>query len=291
MSTETTEYFADQVKGLPKGACDTHAHVFGPYDRFPLADPRPYTPVSVSKEQYLAMLDAVGFERGILVHGGAHGWDLSAMLDAIESAPERLKGVGVVPGDIDFAQLKRLDSAGVRGLRFTEVAGPGASQQFDGRVGLDALHSLAPSMRRLGWHAVVWANACVFESEVEALCGLGLPIVIDHMGFFDVTKGVTDSAFQAVLSLVRDGVAWIKLTAFRNSKQQPDLADVRPFHDALVEANPERLLWGSDWPFLGMNAWRPDPVALLNVLDDWLGSDALMNQVLVSNPAKLYGFE
>lgn len=291
MSTEKTEHVADQVKRLPKGACDTHAHVFGPYERFPLADPRPYTPASASKEQYLAMLDAAGFNRGVLVHGGAHGWDLSAMLDAIASAPERLRGVGVIRGAADHAELKRLDSAGVRGLRFTEVAGPSASQQFDGRVGLDALHALAPSMRRLGWHAVVWANASVFESEAEVLRELGLPIVIDHLGYFDVSRGLNDSAFQAVLSLVRDGVAWIKLTAFRNSKQHPELVDVRPFHDALVDANPERLLWGSDWPFLGMNAWRPDPIALLNVLEQWTGNDRLLEQVLVTNPASLYGFE
>ncbi|RQM43954.1 hypothetical protein EHZ19_31395 [Paraburkholderia bannensis] len=291
MSQDSAQSSAPPTTPLPRGACDTHAHVFGPYDQFPLADPRPYTPAPAPKEQYFATLDAMGFDRGVLVHGGAHGWDLSAMLDAIASAPDRLKGVGVVPADTEAAELEKLYAAGVRGLRFTEVAGPSATQNFAGRVGLDALHRLAPAMRRLGWHAVIWANASVFEAQADTLRQLELPIVIDHLGYFDVSKGVNDPAFKAVLSLVEDGVAWIKLTAFRNSKRQPELDDVRPFHQALVEANPERLLWGSDWPFLGMNAWRPDPAGLLNLFDQWVDDDALRQRVLVTNPAILYGFE
>lgn len=285
---------APPARALPRGACDTHAHVFGPYARFPLAEPRPYTPAEAPKEQHIAMLDAVGFDRGVLVHGGAHGWDHGAMLDAMAAAPDRLRGVGVMPADASFAALAQLDAAGVRGLRFTEVAGPTAAQPFDGRVGLEALHALAPKMRALGWHAVVWANAPVIEAHSAAWRQLGLPIVVDHLGFFDVARGVHDPAFQALLALVADGVAWVKLTVFRNSKQPPLHADVRPFHEALVRANPDRLLWGSDWPYLGMSTYRPTPGALLDLLDDWLGNGpdaaALRDRILVSNPARLYGF-
>ena len=277
-------------KALPRGACDTHAHVFGPYDHFPLADPRPYTPASAPKDHYFAMLDAVGFERGVLVHGGANGWDHRAMLDAIATTPERLRGIGVMPADASSEKLKELDAGGVRGLRFTEVAGPTASQSFAGRVGFDALSELAPRMRQLGWHAVLWANTTSIESASDFLRQLGLPIVIDHLGYFDVTKGVDDAAFRSLLSLVEDGVAWVKLTAFRNSKSPPGYEDVRPFHDAMVRANPDRLLWGSDWPFLGMNVNRPDVGELLSLLDEWLNDDDLRQRVLVRNPAALYGF-
>lgn len=290
MSTSTSAFTAP-TRPLPRGACDTHAHVFGPFEQFPLADPRPYTPPAAPKAQYLAMLDAVGFERGVLVHGGAHGWDHGAMLDAIASAPRRLRGIGVLPADASEADLRRLHEGGVRGLRFTDVAGPTASTPFAGRVGLDALERLAPAMRELGWHAVVWANASVWADRQAKLRRLGVPIVIDHLGFFDVSRGVEDAGFQAVLALVRDGAAWVKLTVFRNSRQPPGYEDVRPFQDALVQANADRLLWGSDWPYLGMGAAAPGPRALLDLLDSWLDDDALRTRILVDNPARLYGFD
>lgn len=292
--TESVSSFippASPAKALPRGACDTHAHVFGPYDRFPLAEPRPYTPAQAPKEHYLAMLDAVGFDRGVLVHGGANGWDHRAMLDAIATAPERLRGIAVLPATAVDAELDALKSAGVTGLRFTEVAGPNASQNFAGRVGFDALHILAPQLRRLDWQAVIWANADAIKAADTSLRALEIPLVIDHLGYFDVSRGVKDPAFRSLVSLVQDGVAWVKLTAFRNSKITPSHDDVRPFHDALVHANPDQLLWGSDWPFLGMNVYRPDVGALLNLLDEWLGDEAIRQKVLVSNPARLYGFE
>jgi 2-pyrone-4,6-dicarboxylate lactonase len=289
---ETPRFIPPQApaKALPRGACDTHAHVFGPYDRFPLAEPRPYTPAPAPKEHYLAMLDAVGLDSGVLVQGGANGWDHRAMLDTIATRPDRLRGIGVLPAGASDAELAALATGGVRGLRFTEVAGPTASQKFPGRVGFDALYELAPRLRKLRWQAVIWANADALAAADAALRDLEIPLVIDHLGYFDVTRGVDDPSFLSVVSLVRDGVAWVKLTAFRNSKIAPHHEDVRPFHDALVRANPDRLLWGSDWPYLGMNAYRPDVGALLDLLDDWLRDDSLRQKVLVSNPAALYGF-
>ncbi|MDE2372401.1 MAG: amidohydrolase family protein [Burkholderiales bacterium] len=277
---------------LPRGACDTHAHVFGPYERFPLAEQRPYTPPEAPKERYLAMLDAVGFDRGVLVHAGANGWDHRATLDAIAAAPDRLRGIGVMPADTAPAELARLAAGGIRGLRFTEVAGPNAAQRFPGRVGFEALAALAPAMRNLGWHAVVWANAAAIEANQDLLRRLGMPLVIDHLGYFDVARGVDDPAFRAVLALVGDGLAYIKLTAFRNSKQPPGLDDVEPFHRTLVSANPERLLWGSDWPYLGMKDYVPQPGELLDRFDAWIaGDDELRRRVLVGNPARLYGWD
>jgi 2-pyrone-4,6-dicarboxylate lactonase len=277
------------MRPLPRGACDTHAHVFGPYDRFPLAEPRPYSPPPAPKADYLAMLDAVGFDRGVLVHGGAHGWEHDAMLDAIASAPDRLRGVGVLPGDADKQRLRALHAAGVRGLRFTDVAGPTALKPFPGRVGFDALWRLAPAMKELGWHAVIWANASALAAHCETLRALELPLVIDHLGYFDVSQGVDHPHFQAVRGLVAEGTAWVKLTVFRNSREVPSHTDVRPFHDALARANPERLLWGSDWPYLGMTTYRPSPGVLLDLLDDWLAErPGLRDQILVRNPAALY---
>jgi 2-pyrone-4,6-dicarboxylate lactonase len=282
--------FDAPARALPRGACDTHAHVFGPYEAFPLADPRPYTPPVAPKADHLAMLDGVGFDRGVLVHGSAHGWDHRAMVDAMAAAPARLRGVGTLPADASKDELRTLHAGGVRGLRFTEVAGPTAAQRFDGRVGFDALFRLAPAMRRLGWHAVIWANADRIAEHAQALRELGVPLVIDHMGYFDVAAGLHAPGFQAVKGLVADGTAWAKLTAFRNSKQAPSHDDVRPFHDALVHANPDRLLWGSDWPYLGMNTYRPSPAALLDLFERWVADDGLRERILVRNPLALYDF-
>jgi predicted TIM-barrel fold metal-dependent hydrolase len=276
---------------LPGQACDCHAHVFGPYSRFPLATERPYDPPVAAKESYLTMLDNAGFARGVLVHGGANGWDHSAMLDALRTAPSRLRGIAVPPPNVTDEQLANMNAAGVRGVRFTQVAGPSAARTYDGRLDLAELPNFAPRLRELGWHAQLWANCDVIESNAAMLRSCGVPIVIDHLGYFDVSRGVTDSAFQVLAQLLADGYVWTKLTAFRNSKGLAPYADVQPFHDTLVTANPEQVVWGSDWPFLGMKGEKlPTVPALLQILFQWLPDPALREQVLSRNPARLYGF-
>jgi predicted TIM-barrel fold metal-dependent hydrolase len=271
--------------------CDCHAHVFGPFDRYPLSETRTYTPPLAPKADYLAMLDQAGFGRGVLVHPGANGWDQSAMLDALKTAPERLRGVAVVPVEVSDETLATLDASGVRGVRFTEVAGPTAGQSIAGRLNFSDLEVFAPRLKALGWHAQIWANCRVIEANAASLRSLGLPVVIDHLGFFDVSRGVGDPAFQALLRLVGDGVAWVKMTVFRNSKAAPGYLDVKPFHDALVAANPERLVWGSDWPFLGMTGDnRPSTQSLLAKLVEWVPDPAVRERILATNPAALYGF-
>lgn len=273
------------------GACDCHAHVIGPFERFPLSDERTYTPAEAPLSDYLAMLDANGFARGLLVHPGAHGWDNGALLDALATAPDRLRGVAVVPPNTGDATLGELDRAGVRGIRFTHVAAQQPNRALPGRLNLDDLATFAPRLRALGWTAQIWADADMVAERSDWLRTLGVSLVIDHMGFFNAARGPDDPAFQALLRLVGDGTAWLKLTVFRNSKAPPGFADVRPFHDALVRANSERLLWGSDWPFLGMKvdaAYSTD--RLLATALDWWGSDALARRFLVQNPAQLYGF-
>jgi predicted TIM-barrel fold metal-dependent hydrolase len=114
---------------------------------------------------------------------------------------------------------------------------------------------------------------------------------MDHMARFDVARGVRNSAFQELLRLLADGSVWVKMTPARNSKQFPDYADVRPFHDALARANPDCLLWGSDWPYLRMADATPDAGHLLGLLDEWCGDETLRRKILADNPARLYGLE
>lgn len=274
---------------LPASACDTHAHVFGPYERFPLAPERSYTPPAAPFETYVGMLDRVGFARGVLVHPSAYGLDCTAMVDALARAPDRLRGIAVVEPGVTDAALAAMHRAGVRGVRFSETSGA-AGRKFAGSVGLDAFDALAPRLRELGWHAQIWIECDALVEAAPRLLRAGIPLVFDHMGRFDVTRGINDAAFQRLLRLLADTGIWIKLSVPRNSRWFPDYADVRPFHDALVAANPDRLLWASDWPFLNLADRTPRVGHLVDLFDAWTSDDAVRRKVLVDNPATLYGF-
>jgi predicted TIM-barrel fold metal-dependent hydrolase len=273
---------------LPPGAWDCHTHVFGPYERFPLAAERSYSPPPAPLEAYLAMLDRVGLAHGVLVHPSAYGFDYSALLEALERSGGRLRATAVATGETPDAQLETLREHGVRALRFVETGGPGG-KRFAGAVGLDQFPQLAPRMKALGWHAEVWATSDTIVEAAPKLLRHGVAFVLDHMARFEVARGTGDPAFRSLLRLLADGLVWVKMTPARNSKRFPDYQDVRPFHDALVRANPERLVWGSDWPYLRMGDATPDAGHLLDLLADWCGDESLRRKILCDNPARLYG--
>jgi 2-pyrone-4,6-dicarboxylate lactonase len=270
---------------LPQGATDCHAHVFGPFDRFPLARERPYTPHELPGRRYLGMLDDIGFSRGVLVQPAAHGTDCRALLNALDLGPARLRGVALIRPDITDDELAIMHSHGVRGARFSR---PPAGMTT-GSIGFDALVQLAPRLAHLGWHAQIWAPCDELVPAISELLGLGVPLVIDHMGMFDASRGVTDTSLQSLLHLLGDGRIWLKLIAYRLSKRYPDYEEVAPFHKAFLEANPERLLWGTDWPHVHMSADMPDTGHLVDLFDEWTVDAALRHRILVENPAALYG--
>ena len=271
----------------PPNAWDCHTHIFGPYERFPLALERSYTPPEASLDDYLAMLDRVGLAHGVLVHPSAYGLDHSAMLEALERTATRLRGTAVATAAITDTELAVMHRRGVRALRFVEATAPGG-QRFAGAVGLDEFPALAPRLKELGWHAQLWVSCETFIAAAPKLLTTGIPLVLDHMARFDFARGVEDAAFRNLLGLLAGGQLWVKMTPARNSKRFPGYEDVRVFHDALVRANPDRLLWGSDWPYLRMGEATPDAGRLLDLLDDWCGDDALRRKILADNPARLY---
>src|ERR1044072_4742858 len=173
---------------LPPGACDTHAHVFGPADRFPYADDRSYTPPDAPLEKYLGMLDAIGFGRGGLGQGSAHGRDNSAMLDALARQPDRLRGVAVADTDVSPADLRAWHAIGVRGLRFNHFF-RGGQLHYRGGVPLGEAQKLAPVMAELGWHLQLWIDVKDLPETIARLKAIGLPVVIDHMGRTDARAG------------------------------------------------------------------------------------------------------
>jgi predicted TIM-barrel fold metal-dependent hydrolase len=274
---------------LPPGACDSHAHVFGPYDRFPLAHASSYAPPLAPAALHREMLDTIGAARGVLVQPAPYGTDASALLDAIAQSDGRLRGIAVADEQTSEAQLQALYDGGVRGLRFVEVRAPN-STPYAGSVGVHQLLQMAPAMRRIGLHAQLWAPIDAYADLLPQVRAAGVEVVLDHMACIKTERGVADRAFQAVLAELKQGGVWVKLTLCRISTQAPGYADARPFFDALLAAAPERLLWGSDWPYVRMGDLSPDVGALLDQLVEWVPDAATRQLILVANPAALYGF-
>lgn len=277
------------MRDVIPGACDSHLHVFGPYERFPLAPERSYTPPEASAAALRQMLDGAGLERAVLIQPSAYGFDYSALLDALQGSPDRLRGVAVIDRTTPDPILEKLHTGGVRAARFTDTGGAGKAR-FTGAVGLEEFERVAPRLASLGWHAVLWASIDRLLDVLPQMSRFGVPLVLDHLAMLDVGRGLADHTFQTLLSLVRDGSVWVKLTPQRCSQQFPDYPDVKPFHEALVSTNPARLLWGSDWPFLRMGERTPTTARLLALLQEWIDDRGICEQILRRNPAELYDF-
>jgi len=274
---------------LPEGACDTHNHVFGPFERFPLVYPPPFPLPLAPAAVHRRMLAEGGLGRAVLEQPVYYGFDHSALMDALAQDTGRLRGIGVASPDVSDQTLEVMDRAGVRGLRFSEARNPDGTSRA-GAVGLDQLAPLAERLRALDWQAHVWASAADLDRYLPALDRFDLPLVIDHLGMVDCDAGTGASSFQRLLGLVREGRAWVKLSLCRVPGAGPRYEAARPFHDALVEANPDRLLWASDWPFIRLGDQSPDVGALLDRFQAWIGDAAMSRKILADNPARLFGF-
>jgi predicted TIM-barrel fold metal-dependent hydrolase len=204
------------------------------------------------------------------------------MLDALKQYPDVLRGVALVGASVSDAELESMQALGVRALRFT--AG-GASRVTE-------LKALAPRMRELGMHAELFIGAKLLTEMGPDLLTLGVPLVLDHMGGpFDAAAGVEEPGFQYMLRMLREADVWIKLTPQRNSREFPTYKDTRPYFDLILNARPDRLVWGTDWPFPNMGDNTPDPGALLDLFFEWTGNDeGLSQKILVESPAGLYKF-
>lgn len=263
---------------------DCHAHLFGPYDRFSLAEERSYTPPEAVLEHYLALLAHLGLSHGVLVQPSAYAQDHALLFHALAAQPQ-LRGVVVArPGEL--AGLLMQKSPGLRAARFSHRSGAGGN--FAGTASFDDLLHMAGPLADAGLHAELWTDCKALPGIAAALADLPVPVVIDHMGGFDVQAGVDDPGFRTLLSLVESGQTWVKLCAYRNLLAAPAIDLGEPFHRALLQANPERLLWGSDWPHLRVTPF-PDAAQLLDTFKRWTTNETLVSQILVVNPTTLYG--
>jgi 2-pyrone-4,6-dicarboxylate lactonase len=276
--------FAPRRFSLPRGAWDTHAHVIVGDERHPFVAQRGYTPPPVSAEDYVAMLDTVGLDFGVLIQISVHGSDNGPILDALRRYPTRLRGVVALGGHESDGTLREWRDAGVCGVRLNEL--------FAGGAGAQALRETAARCQALGWHLDLALHGQRLRELLPVLRTLELPLVIDHMGWCATAPGVQQPDFQAVLELARLPNCWTKLSgAYRMSTEAAPYLDAAPFTRALAEAAPSRVIWGSDWPHVALTdpARLPEPGALLDALWLHLADEALLHAALVDNPLRLFG--
>lgn len=268
---------------IPRGACDTHAHVIGAPERFPFVAARSYTPPPAPMAAYLAMLDALRMDRGVLVQVSVHGTDNRAMVEALGASPDRLRGIAVVNADASDRELEDLARAGVRGVRLNTLFGGGVTPEH--------LDRLAERIAPLGWHMQFLIDARTLPELGPRIERLPVEAVIDHMGFIPVDAGIGNPGFQWLLRLLKGGRTWVKVSgAYRVSKTGAPFHDATPFARALLAAAPDRCLWGSDWPHVAVTGPMFNTGDLLELLPLWAPDEPLRRKVLVDNPARLFGF-
>ena len=276
----------------PSAAWDTHAHIFGPVEKFPYTPGRGYTPPDAPIERYIALLDHLGFAHGLLVQGNAHGYDNRVLLDALVRYPQRLRGIAITDTRIAPETLRDWHKLGMRGLRFHLFSDAGRPGYVRG-VGLDVFEVFRPVMRELGWAMQIFCDWRLMADLAATLRDIAreMPVIVDHMLHIPAERGVNDTNFQALLRLVGEGSVHVKVSApYRLSTQFPDYPDARPFHDALLRANPERLLWGTDWPHPSIpGEIMPDDGHLLDLFDAWTPDAAIRQKILVETPQTLFG--
>jgi predicted TIM-barrel fold metal-dependent hydrolase len=268
---------------LPRGACDTHVHIWGPFDRFPVAKGAPYTPPERTRDDLVALHARLGVDRAVIVQTTVYKSDNRAMLDGIARSGGRWRGVALIDEHFTDADFLSLHEGGVRGVRF------GFVKHLGGVPDLALVRRTAARIAPMGWHLVLHLDAGNIPEFIDFFGELSLPVVVDHMGRVPVRDGLDQPPFRILLDLLKRPNWWVKVSgAERISETGPPFADAIPFAQRLIEAAPGRVLWGTDWPHPNVR-WEPDEADLVDLLPSFAGAAAL-HKVLVDNPARLYGF-
>lgn len=272
------------AEALPAGAWDAHCHVFGPGDIFPYAPDRSYTPPDAPLERLTQLHNFLGLSRGVIVQASCHGTDNTAMLDAIARSQGRYRGVAIVDGSVTDEQLADLDRQGVRGVRFNFVA------HLGGAPDLDVFDRVVHRIRHLDWHVVLHLDAQDILTYADRIERLQVPFVIDHMGRVRSESGLDQQPFRQLLELMRNPLAWVKVCgAERVSAGRRPFDDAMPFARTLIEAAPDRVLWGTDWPHPNISKDMPNDGELVDLMFRFCPDAQLREKLLVTNPARLYG--
>jgi predicted TIM-barrel fold metal-dependent hydrolase len=282
---------------VPAGACDCHTHIHGDPEKFPFFAGRVYTPEQASPEEMSALHRALHIERVVIVTPSVYGTDNSATLFGMMARGATARGVAVIDDKTPETDLNTMQKAGFRGIRLN-LATSGVS---DPNVARQRFQAAVERVKSRNWHIQIFTGLSVISAIKDLVAASPVPVVFDHFGGAQAELGVDQPGFADLVELVRSGKAYVKISgAYRASKLAPDYPDAAPLARALIAANADRIVWGTDWPHPNsVPDRRPTDVTplfqiddgrLLNQLPLWAPEAAIRNKILVDNPARLYGF-
>jgi len=284
---------------VPAGACDCHTHIHGDPAQFPWFSGRVYTPELASPEEMAALHKALHIERVVIVTPSVYGTDNSSTLFGMKARGAAARGVAVIDDKTTEAQLDTMQADGFRGVRLNLATG-GVN---DPNVGRPRFTAAVERMKARGWHVQLYTTLPMISAIKDLVETAPLPVVFDHFGGLEASLGLEQPGFSDLVALVKSGKAYVKISgAYRSSKLAPDYQDMVPYARALIAANADRIVWGTDWPHPdssrveGRKAtdiaplYQIDDGRLLNQLPVWAPDADVRKKILVDNPAQLYGF-
>ncbi|HZL39246.1 MAG TPA: amidohydrolase family protein [Pseudolabrys sp.] len=280
---------------VPRGACDCHTHVFGPIEKFPFSSKRLYTPGDASIGDLEALHRAFHIDRVVVVHPSPYGADNAVTVDAVRKLGPRARGVAVIDDKTSDAELDDMRKAGIRGVR-VNLESHGES---DPAVAGTYLQQAAERVAPLGWHVQTYTNLSILAALHDTIMALPTTLVVDHFGRPKAAHGTAQPGFEQLLALLRSGKVYVKISAPYRISLEPHYPDAAPIARVMIDANPDRVVWGSDWPHPG--AAKRDPAVIepfrqedngeaLNRLAGWTKDRTELQKILVDNPARLYQF-
>jgi predicted TIM-barrel fold metal-dependent hydrolase len=277
---------------VPKGACDTHAHIFGPPHLFPYADDRRYTPPAAPVEHYRNMQQITGLSRAVFVTPTAHGCDNRVILNAIATLGDAARGIANIDSSFDARSLQALADGGIRGARFHLMKDrPGSEEHLSAHL---------PALQKRGWILDLHVDPVDLIGHEKYIRALPTVTIIDHMARVRGKDGLGQPAFTLLLDLLKDERFWVKICSFDKISAFPQarpegklpFLDMVPFAQAVIAAAPDRVIWGTDWPH--GNTFTPGRTPnegdLLDILAVIAPDEPLRKRILVDNPARLFGF-
>lgn len=272
---------------LPAGACNAHCHVFGPRERFAYAPDAPFVPErDAPREDLYALNDRLGLTRCVVVQSTCHGFDNSVTEHAVAGRPSDYRGIALLRTDVADAELRRLDAAGFRGVRFNYMG------HLGGRAPVDEVLGLARRLAPLGWHLQIHGDTSLLTGIAPALHASPVPVVIDHIGRIDAGLGAEQPAFRALRALLDSPTFWVKVSGVdRITRQGPPYDDAIALAARLVAEFGERVLWGNDWPHPNHAGPMPEEERLVAQIARMAPTPEARQRLLVDNPQRLYRFD